>query len=151
MFININGRAFCPCHSLAQSCPTLWTRGRQHARLPCPSPSPRACSNSCPSSQWRHPAISSSVVPFSSRLQSFPASGSFPVSRFFKSGGQSIGVLASPSVLPMKIQDWFPLGWTHLISLLSQNRIICRVSLQNWPFCRPSWNASATKSYIGLL
>ena len=84
----------------------------QHTRLPCPSPTPGACSNSCPSSQWCHPAISSSVVPFSSPLQSFPASGSFPVSQLFASGGQSIGVPASASILPMNTQDWSPLGWT---------------------------------------
>ena len=90
------------------------THGLQHARLPCPSPTPKACLNSCPSSRWCHPTISSSVVPFSSHLQSFPASGSFPVSQFFASGGQSIGVSASASVLPVNIQDWFPLGWTGL-------------------------------------
>ena len=89
-------------------------------RLPCPSPTPRACSNSCPSSQWCHPTISSSVIPFSSCLQSFPASGSFPMSRLFASGGQSIGVSASASVLPMNIQDWFPLGLTGWISLQSK-------------------------------
>ena len=84
---------------------------------PRPSPTPRACSNSYPSGHWRHPTISSSVLSFSSCLQSFPASGSFPISQFFTSGGQSIGVSASPSVLPMNIQDWFPLGWTGWISL----------------------------------
>ena len=89
----------------------------QHARLPCLSPTPRACSNSCPLSQWCHPTISSSVVPFSSCLQSFPASGSFPMSQFFAWGGQSIGVSASASVLPVNIQDWFTLGWTGWISL----------------------------------
>ena len=81
---------------------------------------PRACSNSCPSSQWCHPTISSSAIPFSSCLQSFPASWSFPVSHFFTSGGQSIGVSASASVLPMNVQDWFPLGWTDWISLQSK-------------------------------
>ena len=91
----------------------------QHARPPCPSPTPGACSNSCPSSWWYHPTISSSVIPFSSCLQSFPASGSFQMSQFFSSGGQSIGVSASASVLPMNIQDWFPLGWTGWISLQS--------------------------------
>ena len=90
-----------------------------HIRLPCPSPTPRACSNSCPSNRWCHPTISSSVVPFSSHLQSFPASGSFPTSQFFASGGQSIGVSASVSVLPTNIQDWFPLGLTGWISLQS--------------------------------
>ena len=82
------------------------------ARLPCPSPTPRAYSNSSPLSQWCHPTILSSVIPFSSHLQSFPASGSFPMSQFFESGGQSIGASASASVLPMNLQDWFPLRWT---------------------------------------
>ena len=94
--------------------------GLQHTRLPCPSPTPRACSNSCPSSWWWHPTISSSVIPFSSCLQSFPAPGSFPVNQFFASGGQSIGVSASASVLPMNIQDWFLLGWTAWISFHSK-------------------------------
>ena len=88
------------------------SHGLQHARPPCPSPAPGVYSNSCPLSQWCHPTISSSVVLFSSRLQSFPASGSFPMSQFFKSGGQRIGVSASASALPMNIQDWFPLGRT---------------------------------------
>ena len=90
----------------------------QHARLRCPSQSPGTCSNSCPLSQWCHPTISSSVVPFSSRLQSFPASGSFQMSQFFTSGSQSTGV--SASVLPMNTQDWSPLGWTGWISLKSK-------------------------------
>ena len=85
---------------------SLQLHGLQHTRLPCPSPTPRVYSNSCPLSQWCHPTMSSSVFPFSSRLQSFPASGSFPMSQFFKSGGQSIGISASTSVLPMNIQDW---------------------------------------------
>ena len=92
----------------------------QHTRLPCPSPTPGVDSNSCPSSWWCHPAISSSVVPFSSCPQSFPASGSFPISQLFAWGGQSIGVSASASVLPMNIQDWSPLGWTVWISLQSK-------------------------------
>ena len=92
---------------------SLWLHGLQHARLSCPSPTPGACSNSRPSSRWCHPTIS-----FSSCLQSFPASGSFPVSQFFASGGQSTWASASASVLPMNIQDRFPLGWTGLISLL---------------------------------
>ena len=92
--------------------------GPQHARLPCP-PTPEVCSNSCSSSQWCHPTTSSSAVPFSSYLQSFPASGSFPMSRFFASGDQSIGVSASASVLPMNTQDWFS-GWTGWISLQSK-------------------------------
>ena len=89
----------------------------QHARPPCPSPTPGVHSNSCPSSQWCHPTISSSVIPLSSCLQSFPASGSFPISQFFASSGQSIGASASASVLPMKIQDWFPLWLTVLYVL----------------------------------
>ena len=93
----------------------LWHHGLQHARLPCPSPSPRACSNSCPLSRWCHPTGLSSVSSFSSCLQSFPASGSFLMSWLFTSGGQSIGVSASASELPMNIQDWFPLGLTGLI------------------------------------
>ena len=99
----------------------LWPHGLQHARSPCPSPTCRVYINSCPWSQWCHPTISSSVVPFSCH-QSFPTSGSFPVSwLFWWSGGQSIGASASASasVLPMNIQDWFPLGWTGWISLLS--------------------------------
>ena len=98
----------------------LWHHGPQHTRLPCPSTYPRACSNSCPSSQWCHPAISSSVVPFSSCPQSFPASGSFQMSQLFASVGQSIGVSASTSVLPMNTHDWSPLGWTGWTSLWSK-------------------------------
>ena len=99
---------------------SLRFHGLQHASLPCPSPAPRACSNSCALNQWCYQTISSSVVPFSSRLQSFPAPGSFLVSQLFTSGGQSIGVSGSTSVLPMDNQDWFPLGWTALISLQSK-------------------------------
>ena len=102
------------CSAVSNS---LWPHGLQYARPPCPSPTPRAYSNSCPLNWWCHPTISSSVIPFSSRFQSFPASGSFPVNQFFTSGGQSIGVSASASVLPINIQDWFPLVWTGLISL----------------------------------
>ena len=94
---------------------SLWPHGLQHTRLPCPSPSPGTCWNTSPSSQWWHPTISSSVVPFYSCLLSFPASGSFPMSQLFISGGQSIGVSASTSVLPMNIQGWFPLGLNGLI------------------------------------
>ena len=96
---------------------SLWPYGLQHARLPCPSPSPRACSNSCPLSQWCYPIISSSVVPFFSCPQSFPASGSFLMTQLFASGDQSIGASASALVLLMNIQDWFSLGLTGLISL----------------------------------
>ena len=106
--------------SVTQSCLTLRLHGLQHARPPCPSPTPGVYSNSCPWSRWCHPTISSSVVPFSSCLQSFPASRSFPMSQFFASGSQSIGVSASASVLQMNIQDWFPLGWIGWISLLSE-------------------------------
>ena len=120
--------------SVAQSCLTLRPHGLQHARLPCPSPTPGAYSNSCPLSQWCHPTISSSVIPFSC-LQSFPASGSFPVIQFFASGGQIIGVSASTSVLPMNIQDW-SLGWTGWISLLSKelSRVFSNTTVQKHQF-----------------
>ena len=100
---------------------SLQPHGLHRARLPCPPLSPGVCSNSCPLSQWCHPTISSSVVPFSSCFQSFPASGSFPMSQLFASGDQSITASALASVLPMNIQDWFPLGLTGLISLLSKS------------------------------
>ena len=108
----------------------------QHARFPCPSPTPRACLNLCLSSQWGHPTLSSSVIPFSSRLQSFPTSGSFPVSQFFASGGQSIGVSASASVLPMNTQDWSPLGWTGWNSLQSKglSRVFSNTTVQKHQF-----------------
>ena len=96
---------------------SLWPHGLQHARLPSPSQTPGVCSNACPSSRWCHPTISSSVVPFFSCLQSFPVSVSFPMSWLLASGGENIGESASASVLPMHIQDWFPLGLTGLISL----------------------------------
>ena len=95
----------------------LRPHGLQNARPPCPSPTPGIYSNSCPIGRWCNPTISSSVVPFSSCLQTFPTSGSFPKSQFFTSDGQNIGVSALASVLPMNIQDWFPLGWTGWISL----------------------------------
>ena len=108
----------------------------QHARPPCPSPTPGVYSNSCPFSRWCHPTISSSVVPFSSRRQSFPASGSFPKSQFFTSGGQSIGVSASTSVLPMNIQNWFHLGWTGWMSSQSKglSRVFSNTTVQKHPF-----------------
>ena len=114
----------------------LLPHGMQHARPPCPSPPLRACSNSRPSSRWCYPTISSSVVPFTSCLQFFPASGSFPVSQFFASGGQSIGASASTSVLPVNIQDWFPLGLTGLISLLSKgiSRVFSNPTVQKHQF-----------------
>ena len=115
---------------------SLWPNGLQHTRLPCPSPTPRAYSNSCPYSQWCHPTISSSVIPFSSHLQSFPASGSFPISQFFTSSGLSIGVSASTSVLPMTTQDWSPLRWTGWISLQSKglSRVFSNTMLQKHQF-----------------
>ena len=111
---------------------SLGRHGLQHARLPCPSPTPGAYSNSCPSHWWCHLTISSSVVPFSSCFQSFPASGSFPVSWFFTSGNQSIGISDSASVLPMHIQDWFPLGLTGWISLQSKGllRVFSNTTVQ---------------------
>ena len=117
---------------------SLWPYGLQHSRLPCLSSTPRACSNSCPSSWWCHPTISSSVVPFSSCLQSFQASGSFQMSQFFASGDQSIGVSGSASVLPMNIQDWFLLEWTGLISLQSKglSRVFPNITVQKHWFFR---------------
>ena len=113
---NINSVQFS--HSVMSN--SLQPQGLHDARLPSPSPTPRAYSNSCPLSWWYHPTISSSVIPFSSCLQSFPASGFFPMSQFVTSGGQSTGVSASASILPMDIQDSFPLGWTGWISLQSK-------------------------------
>ena len=115
---------------------SLWPHGLQNARLPCPSPTPAACSNSCPLSQWCHQPISSSVMPFSFCLQSFPASGSFQMSQFFALDGQSIGVSASASVLPMNIQDWFPLGWTGWNSLQSKGlaRVFSNIIVQKHQF-----------------
>ena len=111
---------------------SLWPCGLQHAKLPCPSPTPRACSNSCPPSQWFYPTIISSAIPFSSCLQSFPASESFLTSQFSTSWSQSIGVSASASVLPMNIQDLFPLGLTGLISLQSKglSRVLSNTTVQ---------------------
>ena len=113
-----NTRSVQLSHSVMSN--SLRPHGRQHARLLCPSPVPGACSNSRPSSQWCHPTILSSIVSLSSHLQSFPASGSFPMSQFCESGGQSFGASASASVLPMNIQDWFPLRLTRLLSLQSK-------------------------------
>ena len=120
---------------VVQSLSHVWLlrpHGLQHARLPCPSPTPGVYSNSCPLSRWCHLTISSSVVPFSSCLQSFPASGSFPMCQLFASGGQSIAVSASASVLPMYSQCWFPLGLTSLISLQSKglSRVVQHHSLK---------------------
>ena len=121
--------------SAAQSCPTLQPYGLKHTRLPCPSPTPGACSNSCPLIQWCHPIISSSVIHFSC-LQSFLVSRSFPMSQLFSSGGQNIGVPASALVLSKTIQDWFLLGWTGLISLQSKglSRVFSNTIVQKHQF-----------------
>ena len=124
---------------------SLQHHGLQHPKPPCPSPTPGAYSNSCPLSWWCHPTISSSVVPFSSRLQSFPASGFLQMSQFFASGGQSIRILASTSVLPMNIQDWFPLEWTYWISL--QSKGLSRESSPTPQF--KSINSSALSLFYG--
>ena len=122
--------------SVAHWCLTLQSNGLQHARTPYPSSTPRVYSDSCPSNRWWHPTISSSVIPFSSHLQSFPASGSFQMSQNFTSGGQSIGVSASASVCPMNIQDWSPLGWTGWISLQSKglSRVFSNTTVQKHQF-----------------
>ena len=121
-------------HSVVSN--SLQPHGLQHARPPCPSPTPGVYSNPCPLTQWCHPTISPSVIPFSSCLQSFPVSGSFQMSQFFPSGGQSIGISASASVLPMNNQDWFPLGWTSWISLLSKglSRVFSNTTVQKHQF-----------------
>ena len=115
---------------------SLQPHGLQHAWLPCPSPTPGAYSNSCPSNQWCHPTISSSVIPFFTCPQSLPASGSFPMSQFFASGGQRIRVSPAASVLLVIIQDWFPLGWTGWISLQSKglSRISSNTTVQKHQF-----------------
>ena len=115
---------------------SLRPHGLQHARPPCPSPTLGVYSDSCPLRWWCHPAISSSVIPFSSCLQSFPASGPFLMSQLFAAGCQSIGASASASVLPMNIQDWFPLGWTGWISLQSKgaSRVFSNVTVQKHEF-----------------
>ena len=122
--------------SVAQSFPTLRPHGLQHTRPPCTSPTPGVYSDSCPLSQWCHLTILSSVIPFSSHFQSFPASGSFQKSQFFASGGQSFGVSASTSVLPLNTQDWFPLGWTGWISLQSKglSRVFSNTTVQKHQF-----------------
>ena len=120
--------------SVSQLCPTLWPHGLQHTRLPCPLPTPRACSNSCSLSRWCHPTISSSVVPFSSCLQSFPASGSFPMSQFFASCDEKYWSFSF--ILPMNIQGWFPLGCTVWISLQSKglSRVFSNTTVQKHQF-----------------
>ena len=152
---------------------SLRPHGLQHTRLPCSSPTPRVYPNSYPLSWWCHPIISSSVILFSSHLQYFPASGAFPMSQFFTSGGQSIGVSASASVLPMNIQDWFPLRWTSCISLQSKglSRVfssttvglyiflklpvcvcVCVLALQSWAtLCNPMDHSLPVSSVHGIL
>ena len=129
---------------------SLWPHESQHARPPCPSPTPGVYSNLCPSSQWYHPAISSSVVPFSFCPQSLPATGSFPMSQLFTWGGQSIGVSASASVFPMNTQDWFPLGWTGWISLQSKglSRVFSNSTVQKHQFLAFSFLHSPTLTSI---
>ena len=131
--ISSSATPFC---SVVQSCPTLRPHGLQHARPPSPSPIPGVYSNSCPLSRWCHPAISSSVVPLYSHFQFFPVSGSFPMSQFFVSGGQSIGVSASASILLVSIQNWSPLGWTGWISLQSKGliRVFSNTTVQKHQF-----------------
>ena len=127
----------------------LRPHGLHHARPPCSSTIPRVNLNLCPLSQWFHPTISSSLIPFSSRLQSFPASGSFQMSQFFASTGQSIGVWSSASVLPMNSQDWFPLGWTGWISLKSKGLQHCSSKasiLQHWAFFSTELSGSDGKA-----
>ena len=131
---------------------SLRPHGLQHARLPCPSPTPRACSNSGPLSQRCHPTISSPVIPFSSYLQSCLASGSFPMNQLFASGGQSTGASASASVLPMSIQGWFPLRWTSLISLLSKglSRVLYSTTIWKHQFVQLSafFNVQLSHPYM---
>ena len=121
-------------HSVVSN--SLWPHGLQQARPPCPSPAPGVYSNSCPLSRWCHPAILSSVIPFSCRLQSFPASGSFQMSQLFVSGGQSIRVSVSTSILSMNIQDWSPLGWIGWVSLQSKglSRVFSNTTVQKHQF-----------------
>ena len=138
-------------HSIMSN--SLWPHGLQSIRLPWTLPSPGACSNSCPLSQWCHATISSSVIPFSSCLQSFPITGSFLMSQLFASGSRSIGVSPSASVLPMNIQDWFPLGWTGWISLQPKglSRVFSNTTVENHKFfaTQPSfWSKSHTHMLV---
>ena len=132
--------SWCLISSVQFSCSvvsdSLWPPEPQHDRPPCPSPTPGVHPNTCPSSRWCHPTITSSVVPFASCPQCFPASGSFLISQLFISGGQSIGVSASASVLPMNTQDWSPLGWTGWISLQSKglSRVFSNTAVQKCQF-----------------
>ena len=144
----------CCCCSVAQSCPTfLQPHELQHTRLPCPLSSLGVCSNSCPLARWCHPTILSSLVPFSSRLQSCPASGSFPMSQFFTSGGQRARASASASVLPKKIQRSFRIGLTSLISLLTKglSRVFSSTTFWKHQFfsIQPSWAVHKMSSRRG--
>ena len=124
----------------------------QHSRLPCPSATPGVYPNACPLSWWCHPAISSSVIPFSSCPKSLPASGSFPMSQLFTSDGQSIGVSASASVLPMNTQDWSPLAWTGLISLQSKGllRVFSNIIVQKHQFFSAQLSSQSTRKNIAM-
>ena len=132
---------------------SLWPYELQHARPPCPPPTPGVHPNPCPLCRWCHPTISSSVIPFSSCPQSFPASGSFQMSQLFASGGQSIGVSASTSVPPMKIQDWCPLGWSGWISLQSKglSRVFSNTTVQKHQFFSAQLVVKGTVFYFNLL
>ena len=147
------GSIVCGFFSFSCSCVSnsLWPHGLQQSRLPCPSLSPGVCSHSCPLSQWCHPTISSSVIPFSSCLQTFPASESFQMSQLLVSGGQSIGASASASVLSVSIHDWFPLGLTGLVSLKSKglSRVFSNTTVQKHQFLntQPSlWSLHESES-----
>ena len=131
---------------------SLWPHEWQHTRPPCPSPTPRVHPNSCPSSLWCHPAISSSVIPFSSCPQSLPASGSFPMSQLFAWGGQSTGASASASVLPMNTQDWSPSEWTGWISLQSKglSRVFSNTTVQKHQFFGAQLSSQSYQPFMSL-
>ena len=143
----INSSIQFSCSAMFNS---LQPHGLQHAKLPCPSPTPGACSNSRPLSRWCHPTISSSVVPFSSCPQSFPASGFCQMSQLFAWGGQSTGVSVSTSILPMNISDWFPLGWTGWVSLQSKglSGVFCNTTVQKHQFFGAQPSSSPTLTSI---
>ena len=147
-YVDSNRRSVKFSHSVASD--SLQPHEPQHARPPCPSPTPRVHPNPCPLCRWCHPTISSSVIPFSSRLQSFPASGSFQMSQFFASGDQSIRASNSAPVLPVNIQDWFPLGLTGWISLQSKglSRVFSNTTVQKHQFLVLSFLYSPTLTFI---
>ena len=145
-----NGRQFSSVQSSRSvMSDSLWPKGQQHARLPCLAPTPGVYSNLCPLSRWWHPTISFFVIPFFSRLQSFPASGSFQVSHLFASGGQSIGISASTSVLPTNIQEWFPLRWTGWISLQSKglSRVFSNTTVPKHQFFGTQLSSQSNSSH----